>query len=90
MKYTILIIACLMSLAGYSQKKATGKRVPIPPPPRVIEQDREAQDLRNPFADDISFSWKNLPETPTVLTSKDLFEKTYTFSNYGKNVRLSM
>ncbi|TCD12116.1 hypothetical protein EZ449_03610 [Pedobacter frigidisoli] len=87
MKYTFLIFASLISFATFAQKKPTKKSLPPPsimPPPAIVREKEQLQDIRNPFADEISFSWKNLPDTLTTITTKDIFEKTYTFRNYGK------
>ena len=88
MRYALILLTSLISFASFAQKKSV-KKLP-PPPPRVTRLETFTPDIRNPFADEVSFSWKYSPDTLTTLTTADIFEKTYTFRNYGKNVRLSI
>ncbi|RZL51251.1 MAG: hypothetical protein EOP00_00090 [Pedobacter sp.] len=90
MKYRFLIIATLISFATYAQKKPI-KKTPFLPPP-IVKPVREADPQlldKNSFPETITFKWKIQPETLITLAPTDVFEKSYTFNNQGRNVRIS-
>jgi len=86
MKYAFLIIASLISITVYAQKKPAKK---VPPPIVAIPIEVSKPEAKNPFTEQISFSWKNQPDLPTTFTPKDVLQKKYTFINEGRNVRVS-
>jgi len=88
MKYKFLIVSMLVSVSAYAQKQPVKKRLPLPPP-IVRPIDDTTPDIKNPFPETITFSWKNQPEVTTTLTPTDIFEKSYTFNGRGRSVRVS-
>ncbi|WP_316795406.1 hypothetical protein [Pedobacter agri] len=90
MKYKFFILATLISFATYAQKKPAKKTRYLPPPPvRPIREADPESLVKNSFPETITFKWKIQPATLTTITPTDIFEKSYTFSSQGKNVRIS-
>lgn len=78
-KYQISLVLLLVFMMIPSQKKAA--KEPLPPRPQKVAGPPEAKRPPEPLLGNVTFGWKNEPETLTTFTPTDLVERYYTFND---------